>query len=308
MLVNLLGTAADADGNVKPKLPYDNTGVQYGLAALKAGSISAEQFVQLNEQVGAFDADMNWTGGSTTAPTVPATRFRSVPDAFPQLYKSGVMANSRNLAKIAIIDLRPERGPDIHQAWRSAAMRARLDAVNGGHANHVIRGSSQYIGAAMTAQSFHMMDRWLAAIEADTSSTAIEQKVINNKPSDVHDGCYANSGDAAADLTNELSLTNAACPVSVTLAQQRSPRINSGGPLAEDVFKCQLKAFDATSSDYASVTFSASQIARLKAVFTDGVCDWSKSGVGYTTDWSPTTFMSGPAGAIIPALPAAVAF
>src|SRR5438094_4872380 len=25
MLVNLLGTAADADGNVKPKLPYDNT-------------------------------------------------------------------------------------------------------------------------------------------------------------------------------------------------------------------------------------------------------------------------------------------
>src|SRR5436309_14107545 len=106
MLVNLLGTATDADGNVKPKLPYDNTGVQYGLAALKAGSITPEQFVQLNEQIGAFDVDMNWTGGSTTAPTVPAPRFRSVPDAFPQLYKSGVMAKSRNLAKIAIIERR----------------------------------------------------------------------------------------------------------------------------------------------------------------------------------------------------------
>ena len=308
VLVNLFGTAVDTDRNVKPRLPYDNAGVQYGLKALQSGAITAEQFVQLNEGIGAYDADLNWTGGNPASPVVPAPRFRAVPDVFPQIYQSGLLDNARNLAKVAIIDLRPDRGPDIHQPWRSSQKRARLDAVNGSHANSVIRGSGPpSTGAALTAQSFQMMDRWLAAIEADKASGTIEQKVVRDKPSDVHDGCYASPGATAADIATELTLADPACPIAATLLQT-SPRIVAGGPLSEDIFKCQLKTLDTAGADYGGIAFTATQRARLAAVFPDGVCDWSKPGVGQTTQQVLLNFASGPSGTPIATAPTAIAF
>ncbi|KLN52827.1 DUF6351 family protein [Variovorax paradoxus] len=302
VLVNILGTAVDSDRNVKPRLPYDNAGVQYGLAALKSGAITAEQFVQLNEGIGAYDTDMNWTGGDPLTPVTPAPRFRSLPDVFPQIYQSGLLDNAANLAKVAIIDLRPDLGPNIHQPWRSLQARARLDAANGGHANSVIRGSGGATGAAMTAQSFQMMDRWLSAIEADRSTVAIDQRVINNKPGDVRDGCYNSTGATAADIATELSLTDPACPIAATLLQT-SPRQVAGGPLAEDVFKCQLKGLDTASPDYGGVVFTALQRTRLAAVFPDGVCDWTRPGVGQTSQQVLLDFASGPSGTAIPKAP-----
>jgi hypothetical protein len=307
MMVNIFGTTTDTDRNVKPKLPYDNSGVQYGLQALKSGAITAETFVQLNESLGAYDSDMNFTGGPAATPLVPAPRFRALPDVFPQIYQSGLLDKAVNLAKVAIIDLRPDLGANIHQPWRSSQKRARLDAANGNHDNHVIRGSATSTGAALTAQAFKMTDRWLAAIEADKSALPLEKKVVANKPADVHDGCYANGGATAADLATELSITDAACPIAAPL-KQTSPHIVAGGPLSEDIFKCQLKPFDATSADYGSVVFTTGQVARLRAVFTDGVCDWSKPGVGQTSQWVPTSFMDGPNGKAIPAAPASTTF
>lgn len=307
VLVNIFGTALDTDHNVKPRLPYDNVGVQYGLAALKSGAITAEQFVQLNEGIGAYDADMNWSGGTSAAPVTPAPRFRSDPDVFPQIYQSGLLDNAKNLAKVAIIDLRPDMGANIHQPWRSLEARARLDAANGGHANSVIRGSRTTVGTAMTAQSFQMMDRWLTAIEADGSTVAIEQKVINDRPADVHDGCYNSTGETASDIGAELSLTDAACPISATLLQT-SPRQVAGGPRSEDVFKCQLKALDTTSADYGGAVFTAAQRARLAAVFPDGVCDWTKPGVGQASQQVLLDFASGPSGTPVPAAPTSTGF
>ena len=56
-----------------------------------------------------------------------------------------------------------------------------------------------------------------------------------------------------------------------------TPRMVAGGPLSDDVIKCQLKT--PVSTDYA-VSFNAQQWSRLLAVFGGGVCDWSKPGVG----------------------------
>ena len=307
MMVNIFGTIVDTDRNTKPKIPYDNVGVQYGLQALKSGTVTAEKFVQVNETVGAYDTDMNWTAGLAATPTVPAPRFRALPDVYPQIYKSGLLDKAANLAKVTIIDLRPDFGPDIHQPWRSMQKRARLDATNGTHANHVIRGTGVTTGAALTAQAFKMTDRWLTAIEADKSTATLESKVVANKPADVHDGCYATSGTTDADLATELAITDAACPIAAPLLQT-SPHIVAGGPLSEDIFKCQLKLFDPASTDYGGVVFSAAQITRLRAVFPDGVCDWAKPGVGQTSQWVPTSFMSGPAGTTIEAAPVSAPF
>jgi len=307
MMVNIFGTIIDADRNVKPRMPYDNVGVQYGLQALRSGAINAEQFVQLNETIGAYDADLNWTGGVPATPTVPAPRFRALPGVFPQIYQSGLLDNAKNLAKVAMIDIRPEFGPNIHMSWRSSQKRARLDAANGGHANSVIRAVNGTPGAAITTQAFKMMDRWLAAIEADKTTATIEQKIVSNKPADVHDGCYANAGALASDLATELAITDPACPAAVPLTYT-SPRQVADGPRGEDVFKCQLKALDTASTDYGSAVFSAAQTTRLRAVFPDGVCDWTKPGVGQTTPWQLTSFANGPSGTVIPAPPSSVAF
>jgi hypothetical protein len=45
----MLGTFIDTDGNTKANQAGDNVGVQYGLKALQAGTITAEDFVKLNQ-------------------------------------------------------------------------------------------------------------------------------------------------------------------------------------------------------------------------------------------------------------------
>jgi hypothetical protein len=51
----------------------------------------------------------------------------------------------------------------------------------------------------------------------------------------------------------------------------------AGGPLTEDVVKCQLKPVD--PADY-SVKLTEAEWSRLKDIFPTGVCDWTKPGVG----------------------------
>src|SRR4029079_18995014 len=76
------------------------------------------------------------------------------------------------------------------------------------------------------------------------------------------------------------------------LAKHASPRQVAGGSIEENILKCQLKPLNA--AEYEPVPLSAAQLARLQAVFPDGVCDWSKPGVGQQEAVSPLTFIAGP--------------
>jgi hypothetical protein len=55
------------------------------------------------------------------------------------------------------------------------------------------------------------------------------------------------------------------------------PRFVAGQPLTAEILKCAMKSVDA--GDYTPRLTSA-QVARLRQVFPDGVCDWSKPGPG----------------------------
>jgi hypothetical protein len=55
-----------------------------------------------------------------------------------------------------------------------------------------------------------------------------------------------------------------------------NPRIVAGGPVAGDVFKCELKPID--KSDYTRPVTDA-QLEQLRGVFPQGACDYSKKGV-----------------------------
>ena len=305
------GTFVDSDGSTKTKLPYDNVGVQYGLKALQNGVISAEEFVRLNEGVGSYDNDRTWSGGNPASPTVPAARHTAQTDVLPTIYKSGLITDGKQLAKVAIIDLRAfDLNPNIHMPWRSWSERDRLDRANGTHANQVIRAflttnGGITPGAAGVRQSFLMMDRWLANIEADTSGTSIEQKVINDKPADVHDACFNSAGATDSDLLLDVGLDSAACQVGAIAKSMSAPHVVAGGPLAENVFKCQVKPLNLSDPDYRGTAFTPNQAARLAAVFPNGVCDWTKPGVGQTNA-VPTTFENGPGGEPLPPPPVAI--
>src|SRR5262249_55791135 len=98
--VSIFGLATDADGKTldpkRARTTTDNTGVQYGLAALKPGATTAEEFVVVNEQAGGLDADAEF---STARSAGDAT-------ALATAYKSGVVSDGAHLAKTAILDLR----------------------------------------------------------------------------------------------------------------------------------------------------------------------------------------------------------
>jgi hypothetical protein len=279
------GTFVDADGNTKTKLPYDNVGVQYGLKVLQEGVISPEEFVRLNEGVGSYNNDRVWSGGSASTPIIPALRGVAQTDVLSTIYKSGILADGKQLAKVAIIDIRAHsNNPDIHMPWRSWSTRDRLDRANGHHRNHVIR---LHFGSAGTASTvaFDTMDRWLAAVESDTSDTTLEQKIVNNKPADYNDACF-NSATGP-----DVGFESPECLIKNT----RSPHIVAGGPQAENIFKCQLKPLNFSDPQYNGAIFDAGQQARLMAVFPNGVCDWTLPGVGQA-DAQATTFKNGPGG------------
>ena len=273
----------------------DTVGIQYGLKALVSGAITPEEFVTLNEKVGGFDGDGNPSNARTTAD----------PDALTTAYAAGLVSGGQ-LSKTAIIDLRgfddqtatlgaaPQFG--IHHTWRSFAVLDRLDKANGNHDNYVMwryGKSPSFLAPAaskLTLQSFLTMDQWLASVEADKSGLASDKKLAANKPAAAFTFCYLSS-----DTTFATKVTDpAACAADQYLAPHTSPRQVAGGPLAEDILKCQLKPLDAAA--YLPAVLSPAQLDRMRAVFPDGVCDWSKKGVNQAAFAGPFTFEAGPGG------------
>jgi Tannase-like family of unknown function (DUF6351) len=264
----------------------DNVGIQYGLKALEAGQLSAEEFVVLNEKIGGADLDVS---------PVPA-RMEADPEALRIAYQVGIIGNARQWAKVPIIDLRGNDNSGIHMNWRAFAVRERLDRVNGGHANQVIwrYGPSLLPPPQLLADSLVVMDKWVANIRADRSAVPLEEKVVRNKPPEAFDFCYIGT-DYQTKVTDQK-----VCDADPVLRYYASPRQTAGGPLSEDILKCQTKALK--RSDY-QAQFSDTQWTRLKQVFPDGVCDWSKPGAGMRASMPWQSFTAGPGGKQLPAAP-----
>ena len=153
--------------------------------------------------------------------------------------------------------------------------------------------------------AFLAMDQWLTTLKADTSASAIEQKVRAARPLagalDTRDFCLL--PEDVAQTTKVFD--SAVCDANRFLKPSLSPRQVAGGPRAEDVLKCQLKPL--VAADYPAAAFTAAQFGRLQAVFPTGVCDWSKPGVGQQTAVSPLTFKAGPGGQPLGAAPTSTA-
>jgi hypothetical protein len=293
-------TSGIAPGSRRALQTGDNAGIQYGLNALVAGTITAEEFVTLNEKIGGVDADSNRTAARTSA-DLPALDIA---------YRAGIVSSGTNLGKLPIIDSRGYDEQGIHYIWRSFSERARIDAANGGnHGNQVmwrygtgLLPATAAQVAAVTLQSFLTMDIWLSSLNASApketlNSVRTQAQVIRAKPVNAVDLCYLTGDTTFATPVTDM----ARCDADPRLAKHSSPRQVAGGPLTENILKCQLKPLD--PADYVPVVLSATQLARLQAVFPGGVCDWSKPGVGQQDTISPLTFAAGPGGVPLPPAP-----
>ena len=244
-------------------VPTDNIGVQYGLGVLRSGQINAAQFVDINAKIGGLNAD---------AAIVP-NRITADRPALAAAYRSGMINETNNFDRTAIIDC---RGPDeglFHDAYRAFAVRARLDRANGGHGNQLIWEGPVSLTADPQCErnSFLAMDRWLAAVENDSSRRPLEQKIVRDKPADLTDRCYDGKG---------VKVSDALCPSIVHV--YGTPRTVAGDAITTDKNKCRLQPLD--QGEYGGVSFTDAEWAELKQVFPDGVCDFSKPGV----DQQPT--------------------
>jgi hypothetical protein len=300
-------TSGLAPGSTRALQTGDNVGIQYGLKALFAGAITPEEFVTLNEKIGGFDADTNRGAARTTA-DLPA---------LPIAYRAGIVASGKNLGKLPIIDSRGYDEQGIHYIWRSFSERARIDAANdGNHGNQVMwRYGTGLVPTtapqvkAVTLQSLLTMDIWLSSLnksapKATLNSARTQEQVIAAKPANAVDFCFLLADTTFSTKVFDMAVCDADAPQADGLGRLKrhaSPRQVAGGPLVENILKCQLQPLDA--ADYAPITFSAAQLARLHAAFPDGVCDWTEPGVDQQEAISPLTFAAGPGGHPLPPAP-----
>ena len=254
--------------------PLNNVGVEYGLDALLAGEITPAQFADLNAKIGGHDIDYAWQSQRTQAD----------PAAVAALFRSGYV-NEANNVDIPIVDQRSLSSVELHDTYNSYAMRARLDRARGTHANQVIwtaqEASGFVVDPVLEGQAFDLMNRWLAAIEADTGPRSLAQKVIADKPTDAVDRCTLAGGAPSPCVTPPSG----------------DARLGAGEPLVGDDWLCQLKPL--VRADY-PVTFADPDWAALQQAFPFGVCDYSRPSVGQRPTSAWLTYADGPSGTPLP--------
>jgi hypothetical protein len=303
--VNILGKRA-SDGYAQRYL--DNVGVQYGLNALLSGQISADQFIDLNQNIGGVDINFQYQKQRTVADAGALARVYSTGRAGRG---SGGLSSMPIITRIGYNDITTNvstasgrSGTVTHAKYWTFSLRERLLKANGAADNQVIHASmNSPNGTFATDTIIGAMDKWLSAMASDTKSyNTAYQKVVANKPADVTDACWDSNLNK---IVEKVSLFTGQCAQFATFGITYTPSVNggnptvtgtsfsggqgyqnplmaAGGPLTADILKCQLKPINA--ADYVDSSgkqlLSAAQLTQLQSIFSTGVCDWSKPGVG----------------------------
>jgi len=195
---------------------------------------------------------------------------------------------------VPIIDDRPYLDDigDFHASVYSFVTRARFQRDNGHADNYVLRRHSRDMSLA--DDNLALMDQWLANIQVDSIAGSKLEKIVRNRPADLQDDCYAENGERVVEVpvfNRDKLFDNTEGTCNKLFPPHAGLRLVAGGPLTNDVLKCQLKPIDDT--DY-SVAFSDEEKRRLMAIFTSGVCDWSKPGLHQQTNQTWLSFGPSP--------------
>jgi len=289
---------------------WDNVGVQYGLASLKDGKITADEFLHLNWNIGGWkhpsdmvqetfpffgtgDAEIQkaltipgyfdpWSRKNMlTSPGAgqPMPRSQGDPIAMRAAYTSGHVFGGR--LDVPAIDHRQymERELDMHNSHQSFAVRQRVLNEMGHSDNLVVWFTDTTPGtpkASQTLEALAVMDRWMANIRLNPG-----KGIAGNKPEQAADACYDLQGKLmyrGSDAWSGILDGNAPGVCTAAFPLYGTSRIVAGAPIEGGVYACARKSVDQAVADgtYGSWVPDAAQLAQLKAIFPAGVCDYSQ--------------------------------
>lgn len=296
--VNLLGR--DASGRANQ--PLDNVGIQYGLKAFNEGVISFTEFADLNEKIGGLNDEGEFVA-----------RRHSMPEALAaHVYRVGGIIGRGAIAETPVMDVAPylDLIPllNIHEAVRPFVVRARIARFSGQS-----RTQALWRGVVTQPDAYPVLEQWLKSLRAREAALPAHNRaariaaIQDAKPVEAQDSCVIGSIGGRFDFPSGVqgplsffyvplapgaALPNYSAPFRIAVPEDfasntgpcqtalrvtSTPRMVAGMPLTDDVLKCQLKPV--SQADY-QTTLTAEQLNRLRAIFPEGVCDYSKPGVG----------------------------
>ena len=216
--------------------------------ALKAGTITVAQFLDLNERIGGVDHDSNYV----------AKRTAGDGTAIKRAYQAGLtLSGCGGLASIPIFDNATSTEDErYHYGWFHFALRERLRQANGNADNMVMWRS---VSGSSAEQMF---TSWMEAYKADAVGRSAAGEGRPRQAESRRRGLLR-SRDAATCSSPSRSCSAASrCRRAAALYPVYSNvRHEAGGPLAANILKCQLKPIDAR--DYPA-SMAASDLGALE--------------------------------------------
>jgi hypothetical protein len=305
-LRNVYGVDASGAGRVT----WDNVGVQYGLRSLQEGKITAAEFLHLNWNIGGWkhpsqmaqetfpffgtgqseiDKALSipgyfdpWSSKNMLASLgagQPMPRSKGDPIAMRAAYTSGHVFSGK--LDVPAIDHRQymERELDMHNAHQSFATRERVLQKAGNNDNMVIWFTDTTPGVPKASQSMEalaVMDQWLSNLRADPA-----KGIAGNKPAQAVDACFDLQGQLmyrGADAWDGILDAKAPGKCTQAFKLYGTSRIVAGAPIEGAVYDCARKSVDAALGDgtYAPWIPNPAEVAQLKQIFPEGVCDYSR--------------------------------
>ena len=297
----------DATGAARPT--WDNIGVQYGLSSLKAGKITPAEFVHLNWNIGGWKhpSQMVQEGfpffGTTAAEIqkaltipgyfdpwsrrnmnlgtadTPAPRTAGDAIAMRAAYSSGHVFRGR--LDVPALDHRQymERELDMHNSHQSFAVRQRVQQYMGHSDNLVVWFTDTTPGtpkASQTLEALAVMDEWMRNMRL-----APGKGIVGNKPTKAVDSCFDLQGKpiyAGGDAWSGILDNGAPGTCTQKFPLYGTSRIVAGAPIEGGIYNCARKPVEQAVADgtYAPWVPGAEDVVRLKSIFPEGVCDYSK--------------------------------
>ena len=299
----------DANGAARPS--WDNVGVQYGLASLKAMKITPAEFMNVNWGIGGWkhpsqmvqetfpffgtsSAEVNkaltipgyfdpWSRKNMNlSPGVgmPAPRTQGDAIAMRASYTSGHVYSGR--LDVPAIDHRQymERELDMHNSHQSFAVRQRV-LQKMGHSDNLVVWFTDTIPltpkVSQTLQALAVMDQWLMNMRANPGAG-----IAANKPPMAVDACYDRFGQlmqAGGGAWDGILDGRPAGACTQAFPLYGTSRTVAGAPIEGGIYNCARKSVDAAVADgtYGAWSPNVAEVAQLKQIFPSGVCDYSRA-------------------------------
>ena len=217
--------AEKAAGRGFAGIPASNVGIQYGLKTLLDGTITAEQFVDLNEKVGGLNIDAQRVD----------ERLVGDDAAIANTYRSGLINETDHMSNVAIV---AHGGPDptiAHDFAHAYWTRDRLDKVQGHHDNHVLWiGLTPLVGDPDLADGGAEGGGPLAGRRQGRQVQAPARREDRRRP----------PGGRARPLRYGVVEVDGVCLPDAAHTRFGTSREVAGGSRLNDIVKCSLRPID----------------------------------------------------------------